>query len=121
MNSLELKTNSRYIKIGGKTYQMDFDMEALSRAEQTYLLQYGRDVNVRDIIRELIQVKNSAVMVMAYSALTSAGNKLTWKEFSKEIFTYDNFDTVFDEVISAVSEMMASPDKNAVPEGDGKN
>lgn len=109
MNSLELKTNARHININGTTYRMDFDMEALSQAEQVYCSQYGRDVNISNIIAELAQVKMSALMALAYGALVSAGNKIEWSEFSKKIFTFANFDHVFEVVEEAVRAMFEQP------------
>lgn len=109
MNSLNIKTNARMIKIDGKAYRMDFDMEALSQAEQVYFSHYGRNVNISEIIRELEEVKMSAVMALAYGALISAGNVIEWRTFSKEIFSFANFDTVFDEVSEAMRAMFDAP------------
>lgn len=109
MNSLELKTNARVIKINGRSYRMDFDMEALSQAEQVYFTHYGRNVNISEIIKELSEVKMSAVMALAYGALISAGNTIEWRTFSKEIFNFTNFDKVFDVVEEAVRAMFESP------------
>lgn len=113
MNSLELRNNCRMLEINGKTYRLDFDMEALSQTEQVYHTHYGRDVNIRDIIAELIQVKISAIMALTYGAMVSADNRISWKEFSKDIFTYDTLDSVLDVVLGAVTEMMADPKDDA--------
>lgn len=119
-NSLDIKTNNRMITIGGKTYRMDFDMQALSQAEQVYQSQFGRSVNVSEIIAELAQVKMSAVMALAYGALVSAGNVIAWKTFAKDIFTFEHFDEVFAVVEEALMDMFGKPDKNAA-EAHSKN
>lgn len=105
MNSLDLKTNQRIITINGSTYRMDFDLQALSQAEQVYFSQYGRNVNISEIVADLAQVKMSAVMALAYGALVSAGNTITWNTFSKQIFTFDHFDEVFNVVEDALHAM----------------
>ena len=109
MNSLTMKTNARIIKIDGRSYRMDFDMEALSQAEQVYFTHYGRNVNISEIIKELTEVKMSAVMALAYGALISAGNNIEWRTFSKEIFNFTNFENVFDVVEEAVRAMFENP------------
>ncbi len=121
--SLSMRTNSRAIKIGDCTYKLDFDMQALSQAEQVYATRFGRDVNVATIVEDLFQVKMSAVMAFAYGALLSAGEKVSWNVFSKEIFTYEHFDEVFNEVSAAIKSLFAVNNEETTEPatGDSKN
>lgn len=117
MNSLEMKTNNRVLEIGGRTLRLDFDHQALCYAEQTYATQYGRDVNVAEIIRELYGMKSSALSAFVYGALRSAGEKVSWEEFSKKVFTYAHFDAVMDVALEAIQALFA-PGEGDPAEGD---
>lgn len=97
-----IREPQRVLKLNGRTYKLDFDMQALAFAEEVYLRQYGRGLNVAEIIEELTQAKLTAVMAFAYGALRSAGESVTWEHFTKEIFTYDHFDSVFELVSDAI-------------------
>jgi hypothetical protein len=121
MTSLELKTNNRIVEINGETYRLDFDMQALSFAEQLYLEHYGRDVNVTEIIRELYAMKMSALAVFIYGAMRSAGEKVTWEQFSKRIFTYTNFYALFEVALDAIEALLAPYKGNAPATTDEKN
>ena len=112
-NSLDMRVNQRVLELNGKAYKLDFDMQAFSYAEQVYKAQFDRDVNVAEIIRDLFDVKISAVMAFCYGAMRSGGAAITWQEFSKHIFTYSNFDTVFDVVAGAIEELFASDGEDA--------
>ena len=119
-NSLELRTNSAVVEIGGTAYQLDFDPQALSFAEQVYEDEYDKDVNAAVIIQEVFSAKMSAVSAIIYGALRSAGNKILWKAFTKTIFTYDHFDTLLDAAMRGIDSMM--PRSTApVEEADPKN
>lgn len=116
-NSLDMRVNERVLELNEKAYKLDFDMQAFSYAEQVYREQFDRDVNVAVIIRELFDVKMSAVMAFCYGAMRSGGEAVTWQDFSKHIFTYSNFDTVFDVVAGAIEELFASDGEDAEGEG----
>lgn len=118
MNSLTMHTNKKIVTIGEETYTMDFDMQALSIAEQVYATRYFRpEINVAQIIKELYDVKISACMAFAYGAILSAGQAVPWEKFSKEIFTYEHFDAIFAEVQEAI-EALFKTDDAIIPEGD---
>lgn len=121
MNSLELRTNNRTVEIGGITYKLDFDMQALSFAEQLYLDYYGRDVNVSEIIRELFGMKASALSAFIFGAMRSAGEKVTWEEFSKRIFTYGNFDVMMDVATDAIGALLAPGGETGNGQDNAKN
>lgn len=121
-NSMNVHANSRVLQIGEKTYKMDFDMQALSLAEQIYTSEFNRDVNVAQIVTDLFEVKMTACMAFAYSALISAGEVITWREFSKKIFTFENFENVFGVVSDAIKALFrVTGAKEDTPEGDAKN
>ena len=120
--SIGIKQNQRLMEIDGVTYKMDFDLQALSYAEQVYLDKYGRGINVSEIITELIQVKLTAVTAFSYGALRSAGEAVTWEKYTKEIFTFDRFDYVFNIVSEAIIGMFAPANNTDEEPGDeGKN
>ncbi len=123
MNSLMMRTNRRTVRIGETTYKMDFDMQALSMAEQVYAQYFARpDANVAEIVKDLFAVKMSAVMAFAFGALTSAGESVTWDDFSKKIFTYEHFDEVFGEVTEAIKALFnTGDDDEPATEAQGKN
>ncbi len=85
-------------------------MQALSLAENVYKTQFGSDINVSEIVLELFKVKMTALMAFTYGAIRSAGTKMTWDEFSKTVFTYDNFDDVFAVVSDAITELFSMGD-----------
>ncbi len=114
-NSLELRTNSAVVEIGGKAYQLDFDPQALSFAEQVYEEEYGSDVNAAVIIQEVFAAKMRAVSAIIYGALRSAGNKILWNVFTKTIFTYDHFEALLDAAMRGIDSMMP---KSTVPAED---
>lgn len=122
MNSLAMHTNSQIVTIKGKEYRMDFDPQALSIAEQIYLTRFEREVNVGVIIAELFSAKLAAVMAFAYGAMRSAGEKISWEQFSKELFTFGDYDPVFDATLSGIEALMPDvDDKNETGETDPKN
>ncbi|NLI22285.1 MAG: hypothetical protein GX418_12175 [Clostridiales bacterium] len=125
-NSLDIRVNQRVLKLKDKTYLLDFDMQALSLAENVYKTQFGSDINVSEIVLELFKVKMTALMAFTYGAIRSAGTKMTWDEFSKTVFTYDNFNDVFAVVSEAITELFSmgddDDDKETPPaEDDEKN
>ena len=120
-NSLEMRVNQRVLELDGKAWKLDFDMQALSYAEQVYLSEYGRDVNVSGIIAELTEAKLTAVMAFCYGAMRSAGERLTWEAFSKTVFTWEHFDKVFALVSDAILELFSGGEGEAAQEDDPKN
>lgn len=117
--SASIRTTSAVIKINGTHYKMDFDLMALSVAEQVYSRQYGGTANTYLILAEIMQVQTSAIMALAYGAMISAGEKITWDEFAKGLFTFDNYDAISEAVADNVAAMLGDGDEGA--EGDEKN
>lgn len=103
----------------GTTRRMEFDMGAFAHAENAYELHFGKCVNVNVIIGELARQQMRSVMAMAYGAMISAGEKLTWEQFAKGVFTYADSLTLTDAVANAVLKMYRGNDGGG--EGDEKN
>lgn len=121
MTSLDLHGVQKTITLNGKTYKMDFDMQAFSFAEMVYKTEYGLEADVATVISDLFEAKLTPVMAFSYGAIRSAGEAVTWKKFSKEIFTYENYDEVMSVVVEAITEMFDSGDKADPSEVDLKN
>ena len=102
----------------GKSYRMDFDMGALANAEGIYESKFGKIVGVDVIIGELVSGMARATMAFAYAALISAGEKLTWEEFGKNIYTFENYNVLMDAVTEGLAAMMRS---DGDTEDDSKN
>ena len=102
----------------GKSYRMDFDMGALANAEGIYESKFGKIVGVDVIIGELVSGMARATMAFAYAALISAGEKLTWEEFGKNIYTFENYNVLMDAVTEGLAAMMRS---DGDTEADSKN
>ena len=102
----------------GKSYRMDFDMGALANAEGIYESKFGKIVGVDVIIGELVSGMARATMAFAYAALISAGEKLTWEEFGKNIYTFENYNVIMDAVTEGLAAMMRS---DGDTEDDSKN
>ena len=110
-NSLSMHVPDRILKIGDKTYRLSFDMLALSHAEQVYLQAYGVHSNCGHIVAELSHGSATALMAMTYGAMRSAGEKMTWEQFAREIFTFEHFDAVYEVVSDALCEMLGLNDQ----------
>lgn len=106
MNSLDMHVMPREIQLKNKSYQVIFDMNAFSHAEQAYAVEYGRMVNCGVIITEMMDGAISALTALAYGALRSGGAKFSYAQFVQEIFTYDQFNQVYDVVSAALLEAM---------------
>ena len=94
----------------GSTRRMDFDLGALAQAEGVYEDRYGRVVGIDIIIGELVQGRARALMALTYGAMLSAGEKLTWEQFSKSVYTFENYAHLSSVVSDAVLAMMRSGD-----------
>lgn len=114
------KAQSIAIKLSdGKICKMDFDMGALANAECIYEKHFGKAVGVNAMIADLVQGKAHAVMAFAYGAIQSADQTITWQDFCKSVFTFENYQKLTDTVADAIATMMRS---DAEPEdGDAKN
>lgn len=109
MTSLELRSNSQVITIGGKAYKLDFDMLTMSHAEAVYASQFGMNANVQIIMADAIYQKSVAVMAMGYGALCSAGYKISWKTFAKDMYTWQTLEAWNDVVADGIAGMMPEP------------
>ena len=119
INDRGMMARNTIIKLqDGKSYRMDFDMGALANAEGIYESKFGKIVGVDAIIGELVSGMARATMAFAYAALISAGEKLTWEEFGKNIYTFENYNVLMDAVTEGLAAMMRS-DGDA--EDDSKN
>ena len=119
INDRGMMARNTIIKLqDGKSYRMDFDMGALANAEGIYESKFGKIVRVDVIIGELVSGMARATMAFAYAALISAGEKLTWEEFGKNIYTFENYNVLMDAVTEGLAAMMRS-DGDA--EDDSKN
>ena len=117
--SLAIRATSTVLEINGRTYKMDFDMAALAGAERVYRQRFGQQSDTFQIISELFEAQTSAIMALAYGALTSAGEKLAWEHFSKDMFTFENYDAIANAVADAVGEMFGEAED--AEEDDAKN
>lgn len=109
MTSLELRSNSKNIEIGGKTYRLDFDMLMMSHAEAVYAKQFGITANVQSIMADMFSQKSTAVMSLAYGALASAGQKIAWDTFAKSMYTWQTLEAWNETVVQGVADMMPDP------------
>ena len=119
-NGLAIRAASSVLELNGRTYKLDFDLGALAGAERVYRKHFGQSVTTYDIISEIFEAQTSAIMALAYGALCSAGEKLAWEHFAKDIFTFENFDAIAEAVADAVGEMFGDGDE-AEAEEDPKN
>ncbi len=103
----------------GKAYKMDFDMGALANAECIYEQRFGKSASVNEIIGDLVQAKAHAMMAFVYGAMLSAGEKITWEQFCKSVYTFDNYRNLTETVSEAMVQMMRSGDEPE--EGGEKN
>lgn len=103
----------------GSTRRMDFDLGALAQAEGVYEDRYGRAVSIDIIIGELVQGRARALMALTYGAMLSAGEKLTWEQFAKSVYTFANYASLSNVVSDAVLVMMRSGDDEDEDSGDG--
>lgn len=119
MNGMAIQTARTMVTLNGTAYRMDFDLGALAGAERVYKQKFGQPIDTYQIISEIFEAQTSAIMALAYGALLSAGEKLSWEHFSKDIFTFENFDTIANAVADAVGEMFGEPGEG--DEDDEKN
>lgn len=106
---LDILPVERAVKIGKKTYKMQFNMATLARSEQLYAVEYNRDVNAQKILGELVMAKSSALMAIVYCAMLEGGAVMTWDDFC-DTFTSRDFDPLFDAAIECVTQMVKSRD-----------
>lgn len=116
---ISLKTSDTLLEINGKTYKMDFDMMALAKAEQVCEQRFFEPLDTMQILAGLVQNKTRAIMALAYGALTSAGERVTWEHFAKELFTFENFGAIAGAVADGVAAMFETGEKE--PEASEKN
>lgn len=114
-----IQTSRTMLTLNGTTYRMDFDLGALAGAERVYKQRFNQPSDTFQIITEIFEAQTSAIMALAYGAMLSAGEKLSWEHFSKDIFTFENFDTIANAVADAVGEMFGESEHDG--EGDEKN
>lgn len=105
----------------GSVRRMDFDMGMLAAAETVYETRFGRSVNASAVIMELIDRKARAVMAICYGAMESAGEKITWDEYTKGVYTWDNYNSLCDTALEGVLGMMRGAQSTPESEGGEKN
>ena len=115
-----MKAATEMVRLGDKTWQMDFDMGALAMAEQVYRQRFGQTQTVYEIVEQIFEVQTSAIMALAYGALVSGGAKISWEQFAKEIFTFEHYDAIAGAVADGMGGMFG-PDDGEAGEGDAKN
>ena len=74
------------VDIGGKARNMDFDHLMMATAETAYERIGGAAVNAGGIISRAVAGQIGAIMALGYAALYSAGEKISFQTFAKEIF-----------------------------------
>lgn len=116
--SCAMRVNPRMVKIGEKTYRMEFDMQALSIAERVYMDHYHVRSNVGHVLAELSQGSLAALMALSYGALVSGGEKMAWETFAKDVFTWEYFDSLYEQVEKAVCEMMGFEEDDNPPQAE---
>lgn len=105
----------------GSVRRMDFDMGMLAAAETVYETRFGRSVNASAVIMELIDQKARAVMAVCFGAMESAGEKITWDDFSKGVYTWENYSALSGAALEGVTHMMSGAQRSADGEGGEKN
>lgn len=122
MNSLQLRSARRTIRIADKEYTLDFDMLTLSQAEVIYATKYGmKGANVQQIFSDLFEQSTAAVMALGYAALTSAGSKISWEVYAKELFTWESEADWNTAVCEGIADMLPEPDPAASEDSAEKN
>ncbi len=94
--------------IGGKPRNMDFDHMMLAAAEQAYEGIGGVVLGANGIISRAVAGQMSAIMALAYGALKSAGEKISWHLFVKEIFPKMDEDWWTETVSDGLLAMLGS-------------
>lgn len=113
IKELGLKAKTAVVELqDGKNYRMDFDMGALANAEGVYEEHFGKPVGIDTIISELVQGRTRALMAITYGAMISAGENLTWRQFGKSIYTFENYHQLSETVTDALLAMMGSQDES---------
>ena len=100
------------VDIGGKPRNLDFDHMMMAAAEQTYESVGGIVLGANGIISRAVAGQVSAIMALAYGALKSAGEKISWQLFAKEIFPKMDEDWWTDTVSDGLLAMFGSPEKS---------
>jgi hypothetical protein len=122
IKEMGMKARSAVIELqDGTVCRMDFDLGALAHAEGVYEEHFGRIAGIHDIIGELIQGRARALMAITYGAMLSAGEKLTWDDFGKKIYTFENYDRLSETISDEIAAMMRGGDDEEDEEGDSKN
>lgn len=104
----EIKQVPKIVMLNGKEYGLNFDCMCLAYAEDVYGQVYGREVNVGRVIVDLLNGKLQAVMAFTYGALKCAKPELSWETFSKNIFTFENYNQLQPIVEKAIMYIMGS-------------
>lgn len=113
-----LKAQTKVLTLNGRNYRMNFDMAALAYAENVYEDFFRKPTNVSEIIADLVVGKQRAVMAIGYAAMMSAGENVTFEEFTKEIYNFENAAEYQQTVTDALLKMMKVGDGTG--EDDGK-
>lgn len=107
--------------IGGKSRNLDFDHMMLASAEQAYEGIGGLAVSANGIISRAVAGQVSAIMALAYGALKSAGEKISWQLFAKEIFPKMDEDWWTETVSDGLLAMFGTTEGNAETDKSEKN
>lgn len=102
--------------IGGKPRNMDFDHMMMAAAEQAYEGIGGVVVSANAIISRAVAGQVSAIMALAYGALKSAGEKISWNMFVNELFPKQKNDWWTDTVSKGLLAMFGEADTESVDE-----
>lgn len=113
-----LKAQTKVLTLNGRNYRMTFDMAALAYAENVYEDYFHKPTNVSEIIADLVLGKQRAVMAIGYAAMQSAGENVTFEEFTKEVYNFENAAEYQQTVTDALLKMMKVGDGTG--EDDGK-
>ncbi len=107
--------------IGGKPRNMDFDHMMMAAAEQAYEGIGGAVVSANAIISRAVAGQVGAIMALAYGALKSAGEKISWQLFAKEIFPKMDEDWWTETVSDGLLAMFGSTEENTETDKAEKN
>lgn len=122
IKELGMQARSAVIELqDGTKCRMDFDLGALAHAEGVYEDHFGRIAGIHEIIGELVQGRARALMAITYGAMLSAGEKITWDDFGKKIYTFENYDRLSEVISTEIAAMMRGSDDDDDEAGDSKN
>jgi len=119
--SMNMRATPHEAELGGKRYQLLFDMAAFACAEQVYYMEYGRKCNCGEIIIDMLDGLTSALMALTYGALRSGGAGMSYRQFAQEIMTYTQYDALFDVAEKALIQAMGVEDTKEQAQEDAKN